>query len=913
VSVTASVLTLSGSGVSVEDLGIPAATRFPSDYYPRMPWYVKAWDGKVWLANGNCSNASPNANSGSGMVAYNPATNTSTNEYTNSDEQICTFRVINGQLWAGGGDKDGGGDNQWLYKYVSGSWSKYEVLPFAEHAYDLAQVGSDIWCAGGTIGYNMARSTDGGETWTGYTISGVSWAERVYNIDGTIWCSTNLIGTYNFSGGVYSNGLYPFYWDGSGFTRSNYNLAPGYTYDIQWMHSGELVNGQWVYILARLLNQRQLLPVAAFVANTSLTSTTELTFDGGEVPYDLKAYSGTGYLLTSKPDGSGGYISRIRTSTDATNWPVLFEFTTPSFALSFDILDGAYYIALGSDFGLFARGPTGSISTDTGRLYRVKIGGGFSEQVVGSWGNRTLKITDDAVVVKEVSGDTQMRLGAQTHVAQGWDPVSTLSLLKDANLRVARDEAYWDFIETSAGVYDFSSANFGHWRLNHNQAVPVDTIFTADFFNSLYDSGQTPYSSGAQTAFANYAAATVNNFKQIKAVEVWNEINGGTWTNGTFATDKPGYYKTLVQKVYTAVKAVRPEVTVIGGATVLIAAPFWQALSSAGALPYMDACSVHPYDAIETWEGRFTDLRNIIGNKPLWVTEFGGADMTPGWFCKAATILDSFDVHTAILYLLRSDGSFPGWGLYNSSGVPYAVRGAAKFMSSLLAIGNGRFRRQALLDNGLKAYQRGDTWILWGTGHPVAIKAGVIVRDATGDQIAAPATLGTNPIVLEGVRMGENVVISASPVITSFADDYGTADWSYYARATSGGALTALSQIDNGYYYYKGLPGTYLRIEPVAMHPESSYDAQARYTAPRTIGACTASFSFQVPDSNSNGIVATILKNGVSVWSQTVTPTSVVSATASLSLNSGDTVDIRVNNNGSTSFDATNVTFTLST
>lgn len=145
--------------VTVTDCGIPAATRFPSSLYPRMPWYVKAWDNKIWLANGNVSNASPNANSGSGMVSYNPATETSTNEYTNSDEQIFTFREINGQLWAGGGDKDGGGDNQWLYKYASGSWSKYEVLPFGYHAYDLCQIGSTIYAGGGTESTCVAKFT----------------------------------------------------------------------------------------------------------------------------------------------------------------------------------------------------------------------------------------------------------------------------------------------------------------------------------------------------------------------------------------------------------------------------------------------------------------------------------------------------------------------------------------------------------------------------------------------------------------------------------------------------------------------------------------------------------------------------------------------------------------------------------
>ena len=897
--------------VTVTDCGIPAATRFPSSLYPRMPWYVKAWDNKIWLANGNVSNASPNANSGSGMVSYNPATETSTNEYTNSDEQIFTFREINGQLWAGGGDKDGGGDNQWLYKYASGSWSKYEVLPFGYHAYDLCQIGSTIYAGGGTESTCVAKSTDNGATWTLINIPSESFCEYLHNVNGTLIASTNLKG--NLGPSYNTPGLFPFVYNGSTFDLNSTNMMPGHTDEQAYMLRGEVLNGYWFYIVGHIRNQRQVKPLYAYRANLALSSTTEVTFDTGEVPYDLKKYGSTGYLLTSKPNGDGTYKTRIRTSTDATLWPVLFEFNTPSFGLSFDILNGKYYIALGTDFGPDVYSGPSSVSTDTGRLYEVTLPS-LTPLTINPptvWGRQSLVYSDNGVTIKEESGESQMRLGAQTHVAQGWNVNDTVRLLKDANLTVARDEHYWNGTEYSAGVYTFGG--YSHPTVYAAQATPIDWIFTADFFNSLYDSGNTPYSNTGQTAFANYAAAVVNNYKQIKAVEVWNEINGGTWTTGTFASDKPGYYKTLCQKTYDAVKAVRPEVKVLGGATVYIAAPFWQALKDNGALAYMDACSIHPYDDIRQWEGRLAELRGIIGDKELWVTEFGGPNLTPGWYTKAVTILDSFDVHTAFLYLLHGDGTFPDWGLYDQYGNPRAVREAAKFMSSLLTNGLGRFRKVTMVDSGLHAYQRGDTWIIWGTGHPLTVSPGVAIRNASGEQIAPPATISTDPVVIEGVRMGENVVISASPVVTSLADDFYSSDWSFYARAISGGALTALSQVSTGYAYVKGLPGTYLTISQGEMHPEGAYDAQARYTAPRNIGACTASFSFQVSNGLSNGIVATILKNGTSVWSQTVTPTSVVSSTASLSLNSGDTVDIRVNGNGSISYDATSVTFSLST
>lgn len=893
--------------ISVTDCGIPAAVYHTGGNYQRNPWFVKAWAGKIYLGNGDMA-----SNSGACLLSYNPATGTSTNELTASDEQIFMFAEINGKLHAPGGDITPGNGTENFYRLDSGGWTKTTNIPFSDHVFRLKEFGGYVWAGGGTTSKNIARSSDYGANWTLLDADCGNYyrCHHLFDFEGDLYGSIDAYAWEYTSSPAFKGALYPVKWNGTSFVKVNTNLCTDTVASaFFFMHRSETVGGKLLYIVGDSPNDGQTRPLFLYTCGSGLSSPTKVTLDTNEVAYDMKQYGGTVYVLTSKPNGSGGYTTRIRTTTDATNFPILFEITTTTFGLSFDILDGKFYIAQGYDI-------TGATtSAEAGRLYEVTVmtDDGFRLTHDSIQGEFSMRYSEGQFLFRDAGSASQMRLGAQTHIAQGWDVTGTAALLDQAGFTICRDEHYWDATETSAGVYTF--ANFPYINTLKGRTRPIEVLFTADFYAGpgLYDGPNiTPYTSTAQTAFGNYAAAVVSHYPQLKAVEVWNEINGGTWTNGTFATDKPGYYKTLCQSVYNAVKAARPEVKVIGGATVLIAAPFWQALKDNGALAYMDACSIHPYDAISTWEGRLAELRSIIGDKELWVTEFGGPDLTPGWFTKAVTILDSFDVHTAILYLLRSDGSFPDWGLYNSSGVPYSVRDAARFMSSKLRNGTGRFRRQTLLDNGLHAYKRRDTWIIWGTGHPVTIGADVTVRDASGKLIAKPATIGSDPIVLEGVKMGRNVVISASPIITSLADDFYSADWSYYARAISGGALTALSQVDNGYYYYKGLPGSYLRIEQVAMHPESAYDAQARYTAPRNIGACTASYSFQVPDMNSNGVAAAILKNGVSVWSQTISPGSPVTGTVSLSLSSGDTADVRVNNNGSTSYDATSVAFSIS-
>jgi hypothetical protein len=364
------------SGVAVTDLGIPAQA-YQVDPYPRQPWFIKAWDGKVYIANGNASNSTPSPNSGCKIISYNPATNTVTNEYTASDEQISTFREIGGQLWAAGGDKDGGGNNDWLYKYVNGSWSKYEVLPFAEHGFDLIEFGGNIWASGGTNSPPTAYSSDNGATWTQVSMptGGIPPVRThiLFTFGGNLFVSGNLDGSWQYTPpSTYVGGLYPYKLVSGAWVRQS-NITPNATSDQIMMHRAEELSGKLIYISGAYRNQIQISPEQMYVATSGFASITQPTLDSGEIPYDLKQYSGTVYVLTGKPDGSGNYTVRIRTTTDAASFPVLFEFTAPSWGLSFDILNGDFYIGLGTTNGTISTTGPSTVNPDTGRLYRVQL------------------------------------------------------------------------------------------------------------------------------------------------------------------------------------------------------------------------------------------------------------------------------------------------------------------------------------------------------------------------------------------------------------------------------------------------------------------------------------------------------------------------------------------------------------
>ena len=153
--------------------------------------------------------------------------------------------------------------------------------------------------------------------------------------------------------------------------------------------------------------------------------------------------------------------------------------------------------------------------------------------------------------------------------------------------------------------------------------------------NSLYDNNQTPYDEIGFTAFANYARALVSHYSpQLKAVEVYNEYNG-TFSNGPCARNASCYAQ-MLRPTYQAIKAVRPDVTVVVGATFGIDLDWFEDLFKAGALTYTDVISVHPYSDLFVDPPELREIaehlqklqalikvHNHRNSKPIWITELG--------------------------------------------------------------------------------------------------------------------------------------------------------------------------------------------------------------------------------------------------------------------------------------------------
>jgi hypothetical protein len=263
--------------------------------------------------------------------------------------------------------------------------------------------------------------------------------------------------------------------------------------------------------------------------------------------------------------------------------------------------------------------------------------------------------------------------GVSAHFDRG-DDLSLVPVAAMLGVSMVREDATWAQIEKVAGQYSFAGLDPSMSALQQNGLMP---LLILDYNNPLYDNNKTPYDKAGFTAFANYARAVVTRYgTQLKAVEVYNEYNG-TFSNGP-CTRKASCYVQLLQATYRAIKAVRSNVTVVGGAVFAVDLTWFRQLFQQKALDYMDAVSVHPYTTdmlfsseMEDTEKQLQNLQKLIKSsnggttKPLWVTEMGWPTSLlhvdertqADYLVRSAVLCLAAGVHKYFWYDLLNDGT----------------------------------------------------------------------------------------------------------------------------------------------------------------------------------------------------------------------------------------------------------------
>lgn len=116
----------------------------------------------------------------------------------------------------------------------------------------------------------------------------------------------------------------------------------------------------------RSVNDHQWVPLGLFAA-ASLNEVRHLDVPG--MPYDLLVRDNVCYVLSCRPPDEPRTVRwtvAVYASSDLDTWHEVLRFEAPTFARSFETLDGDFYFGLGTD--------TDHVAPETGRILRVQSG-----------------------------------------------------------------------------------------------------------------------------------------------------------------------------------------------------------------------------------------------------------------------------------------------------------------------------------------------------------------------------------------------------------------------------------------------------------------------------------------------------------------------------------------------------------
>lgn len=520
-------------------------------------------------------------------------------------------------------------------------------------------------------------------------------------------------------------------------------------------------------------------------------------------------------------------------------------------------------------------------------------------------------------------------LGAASNFSQGWNP-RTYDAATALSVTRFRDGIRWSDVERSPGSYTFDKATTTYMARVGESGGKL--TLTVNWGNPLYDAGKTPHTAKALAAFGKFVAETVARYPAIDTVEVGNEFNSANFVSGPVKAanlaKRGQYHLAMVRSAANAVKSVRPDVKVLGGATHSLPAGYlWPLLDGEGANLF-DGLAVHPYTTpIDQLAAQIGVLRRhpVARTMPLHVTEFGSRDPDRAGddLVRAYAVMASLGVSELDWYPLndRGDGHIPL--VRRDLSLTTAGR-AFRMVQERLARRPGR---DISPDRFTFIHAFGpNTWVMWGTPRSVTVDAGsVMVLDATGTQLPVGEHVLSEDRVLvlvgkQPLRLGGNLFLGCSPLIADSFYQFGyphagkrAADGDPFQRfARSGGREIPFETLPgqqrsnvpwNPYLGLSDLPQ--LRLSADSMLPALRAGDGAiihRYVAPHDIVA-TLLARFTPSADSVDGIEVEVARNGRVLFERSgKTP---ISVDLQVRLGPGDSLSLATSPNRTTAGDTT--------
>lgn len=514
-------------------------------------------------------------------------------------------------------------------------------------------------------------------------------------------------------------------------------------------------------------------------------------------------------------------------------------------------------------------------------------------------------------------------LGAASNFGQHWQP-GMFAAARKLGIRNFRDAVYWSEVEQNhAYVFDTPETTWPD-----HLAPDQTTSLTVNNGHAGYDDGKTPYTPGALKAFADDAAATVKRFARVNAIEVGNEMNAANFVSGPVKAggleQRPEYYLALLKATYSAVKAARPEVRVLGGALHSIPVAYVRRLFALGAARYMDALAFHPYTTRpEQLFRQIAVLRRVPGlaTMPLEATEFGDPNpaTAPGSLLRAYCQMALSGVTRAVWYPLnpRGDGLTP---LIGRNLQPTPV---GRTFATIQRLMEHRTVTDAAPDPFTYACRfAADTLVIWGAPRRLTPAPEQKAFSPEGTPLTGPLALSEDtPIILTGPgvpQLGPQQVLADS--YDQFAFPGGVVRDGFDRYVMDGGTRVPLvlmpGQGANGrpwtpFLAEKGNP--YVRLQPDTLLPGGGGDHPIRivqaWHAPRKMRVA-AEVKLSPARRSTDGVRLRVTLAG-KVLDEAVVTTAIDWRSGPIDVAPGDVLAVSVGPNGTARGDVTDYRITI--
>jgi hypothetical protein len=227
----------------------------------------------------------------------------------------------------------------------------------------------------------------------------------------------------------------------------------------------------------------------------------------------------------------------------------------------------------------------------------------------------------------------------------------------------------WRAMEPADGTYNWTQADqllntAASYGIAVDAAITSTPTWASPYGGLVADgapSAASDYASFVAAVASRYGSAANNGVAKIAAYEIWNEPNGFT---GWYPTPDAAAYTALLKAAYTAIKAVDPKATVVGGVlgagisigtATIDPVTFLTEMYADGAAGFFDALAFHPYNYTSLFSAGSTFINSALQQleqmravmqangdaaKLIWATEYGEPSTQAGEANQAAYIQD---------------------------------------------------------------------------------------------------------------------------------------------------------------------------------------------------------------------------------------------------------------------------------